>query len=180
MSEIRYQKITLVDGTRLILRITSESPRFISGIIVDADGEEVVPRGVNPEGRRYHQTQQHVERTSIKKAVEMRMNNKYATLEPVAREKIAATAKIVNIVTDTTTLADAMFPGGGLTAYNEGVYEGTTITIRKLTGREIVTVAGTTAGAEVVTDQTWITDRFGPVGARQIRRLRELTKENGR
>jgi len=83
MSEIRYRKITLVDGTRLILRITRESPHFITGLIVDADGEEIVPRGVNPEGKRYHQTQQTVQRTSIKKAVEMRMNNKYATLEVV-------------------------------------------------------------------------------------------------
>ena len=179
MSEIRYTKFTLIDGTRLILRITRESPRFVTGIIVDSDGEEIVPRGVNPEGRRYHQTEQHVQRTSIKKAVEMRMNNKYATLEPVARANGSATAKIVNIVTDTTTLADAMFPGGGLAAYNEGFYQGTTIPIRKLTGREIVTVAGTTTGAKVVTDQTWVTDRFGPVGARQIRRLRALTKAAG-
>jgi len=79
----RYLKITLIDGARLILRVTGESPRFISGIIVDADGEEIQPRGVNPEGQRYHQTQQHVDRTSLKKAVEMRMNNKYATLEAV-------------------------------------------------------------------------------------------------
>lgn len=173
---IRYLKITLMDGTRLMLRVTRESPRFISGIVVDADGEEIVPRGVDPEGRRYHQTHQHVERTSIKKAVEMRMNNTYATLEPVAQTKGGATAKLVNIVTDTTTLAEAMFPGGGLATYNEGIYEGTTIPIRKLSGREIVTVAGTTSGAKVVTDQTWIKDRFGPVGARQIKRLRDLAK----
>ena len=168
MSEIRYLKITLVDGTRFILRVTKESSDFVHGYEVNAEGDEIVPPG-------YENRHRSVERALIAKTVPMRMNNKYATLEVVPQAP-----QIVSLVTDTTTLAEAMFPGGGLTAYNEGVYEGTTIPIRKLTGREIVTVAGTTAGAKVVTDQTWITDRFGPVGARQIRRLRELTKEAGR
>ena len=78
---IRYLKITLTDGTRFILRVTGESPRLISGLEVDADGEEIVPRAVNPEGRPYHQRERHLDRGTIKKAVEMRMNNKYATLE---------------------------------------------------------------------------------------------------
>jgi hypothetical protein len=78
---IRYLKITLVDGTRFILRVTGESSRLISGLEVDADGEEIVPRAVNPEGRAYHQREHHLDRGAIKKAVEMRMNNKYATLE---------------------------------------------------------------------------------------------------
>lgn len=179
MSEIRYLKITLIDGTRFILRVIGESPRGIRGIEVDAAGEEIVPRGVDPEGRPYHQRERHVERGSIKKAVAMRMNKKYATLEPVPQTE-GATAKLVNIVTDTTTLAEAMYPGGGLNAFNTGVYEGTRTPIRKLTGREIVTVAGTTAGAKVLTGETWISDRFGALGARQIKKLRELTKEAGR
>lgn len=81
-------------------------------------------------------------------------------------------ASLVNITTDTATLAEAM--GGGLATFNTGVYKGTKIQIRQLTGSEIVTVAGTTAGAKVLSDQTWIVDRFGKLGARQIKRLREL------
>ena len=83
-------------------------------------------------------------------------------------------ASIVNITTDTTTLAEAM--GGGLETFNAGVYKGTKIPIRQMTGREIVTVVGTTAGAKVLSDQTWIVDRFGKLGARQIKQLREITK----
>ena len=89
--------------------------------------------------------------------------------------------RLVNIVTDTKTLAAAMYPGGGLDAFNTGVYESTKIPVRKLTGREVVTVAGTTAGARVLADETWIADRFGTLGARQIQALRGLTlRENGR
>jgi hypothetical protein len=88
-------------------------------------------------------------------------------------------ASIVNITTDTSTLAEAM--GGGLETFNTGIYRGTKIPIRKMTGREIVTIAGTTAGAKIIADETWIADRFGKLGARQIKRLRELvTKEAGR
>ena len=167
---IRYLKITLVDGTRFILRVTRESPTLVSGIEVNAEGDEVVPPG-------HDRRQRFVERALIKKAVELRMNKKYATLEEASRVQDDATAKIVNIVTDTTTLANAMYPDGGLPAFNTGVYEGTRTPIRKLTGREVITVAGTTAGAKVLSDETWIADRFGELGARQIKKLRELTKE---
>ncbi len=81
------------------------------------------------------------------------------------------------IVTDTATLAEAMYPGSGIAFWNDGVYEGTKIPLRKLTGREIVTVTGTTSSAEVLAPgETWIRDRFGPVGSRQIKRLRALVK----
>ena len=177
MAEIRYLKITLVDGTRFILRVTSESPRVVNGYEVNAEGEEIVPAG-------YERRWRMIGRDLIKKAVELRMDNKYATLKAAPRGAHATKqASLVNIVTDTATLAKAMYPGGGLTAFNIGVHEGRgsagpiTIPIRKLTGREIVTVAGTTAGAKVLADETWITDRFGEVGARQIKRLRELTKD---
>jgi hypothetical protein len=172
MSKIRYAKITLTDGTRFILRLTSESPKIVRGYEVNAEGDEVVPPGACNRLRI-------VERALIAKTVPMRMSNKYATLEVVPRGA-AEKRSIVNIVTDTTTLAEAMYPGGGLSAFNEGAYEGTTIPIRKLTGREVITVAGTTSGAKVLADETWIADRFGNLGARQIERLRELTKENVR
>jgi len=76
---IRYLKITLIDGTRFILRITSESPNFIHGFEVNAEGDEVVPAGYD----RRHRT---IERGLIKKSVPMRMNPTYATLEAVPRE----------------------------------------------------------------------------------------------
>lgn len=166
---IRYQKITLVDGTRFILRVTKESSKIVHGYEVNDEGDEIVPPG-------YQNRHRSVDRALIAKSVDMRMNNKYATLEVVPPPTVEATAKIVNIVTNTATLAEALYPGGGLPAFNTGVYEGTRTPIRKLTGREIVTVAGTTAGAKVLAGETWISDRFGALGARQIKNLRELTK----
>jgi hypothetical protein len=165
---IRYRKITLDDGTRFILRVTSESRLFVRGIEVNAEGDEVVPPGA-------HQRLRIIDRGRITKTVEMRMNPKYATLEPAPpRGTSGARARLVNIVTDTATLAEAMYPDGGLSAFNAGAYEGTKIPVRKLTSREIITVAGTTAGAKVLAAETWISDRFGKLGARQIKRLRDL------
>jgi hypothetical protein len=83
----------------------------------------------------------------------------------------------IHIKTDTKTLAEAMYPSGGLTAFNEGVYEGTKIPLRKMTGREMVSIVGTTSSAKVMTRETWISDRFGDLGARQIRRLLALQSE---
>ena len=93
MAEIRYLKLTDVDGTRFILRITRESPDLISGIEVDAEGDEIVPRGVDVTGQPYHQRMRHVPRSSIKKVVEMRMNPKYAMLEVVPRGEARAGAR---------------------------------------------------------------------------------------
>jgi hypothetical protein len=42
---IRYLKITLVDGTRFILRVTSEASKFVHGFEVNAEGDEIVPAG---------------------------------------------------------------------------------------------------------------------------------------
>ena len=72
----RYLKITQTDGTRFILRITRESPNFIHGYEVNAEGDEVVPAGYE----RRHRT---ILRDLVKKTVEMRMNPTYATLEVV-------------------------------------------------------------------------------------------------
>lgn len=87
MAEIRYLKITLVDGTRFILRVTSESPHFLHGFEVNAEGDEIVPAG-------YERRQHTIERALIKKAVEMRMSKKYATL--VLPGQDAARVRIVN------------------------------------------------------------------------------------
>lgn len=83
MAEIRYLKITLVDGTHFILRITRESPGFIHGFEVNAEGDEVVPVGYE----RRHRT---IERALIKKAVKLRMSKKYATLEVVPQRESPA------------------------------------------------------------------------------------------
>lgn len=107
----------------------------------------------------------------------MRKSPKYATTREAALRTEGTAAKRVNIVTNTATLAEAMYTGGGLPAFNVGIYAGTQIPIRKLTGREVVTVAGTTAGAKVLSDENWISDRFGALGARQIKKLRALTKD---
>ena len=168
MSKIRYLKITLVDGTRFILRVTGESPLVVRGYEINAEGDEVVPPG-------YERRLRVVGRDSIKHAVELHMSKKYATLVPPGED--AAKARLVNIVTNTATLAEAMYTGGGIAAFNVGVYAGTRTPIRKLTGGEVVTVAGTTAGAKVLADETWIADRFGELGARQIQALLALTKE---
>jgi hypothetical protein len=81
---IRYVKITDIDDKRYILRVTHETPNFISGIEVDEDGDEVVPRGLHPTIKRpYHNRERKVLRDAIKKIVEMQMNPRYATLEVV-------------------------------------------------------------------------------------------------
>ncbi len=80
----------------------------------------------------------------------------------------------IEIVTTTAVLARAMFEGWTIADWNAGCYQGTTIPLRKLTGHEIVTIRGRVTGAVVVTDETWISDRFGSLGATQIRRLQAL------
>ena len=98
MSEIRYAKITLIDGTRFILRVTKESPAVVRGYEVNAEGDEVVPPGACNRLRI-------VGREFIAKIVEMRMNNTYATLEAAPRAEGAT--KIVSIVTKSPAQLDA-------------------------------------------------------------------------
>jgi hypothetical protein len=49
----RYLRVTTTDGKAVILRVTEETDLFISGTEVNRDGDEVVPRGTDSEGRRY-------------------------------------------------------------------------------------------------------------------------------
>lgn len=91
---IRYLKITDIDDKRYILRITRETPNFITGIEVDEDGDEVVPRGLHPKLKRpYHNRERKVLRNAIKKSVEMKMNPTYATLEVVPTTSAHARVK---------------------------------------------------------------------------------------
>jgi len=78
---IRYLKVTLDDGTRFILRVTSDSVLFIRGVEVNAEGDEVEPPGA-------HRRLRIVDRGRVAKTVEMRMNPKYATLETVPRTPV--------------------------------------------------------------------------------------------
>lgn len=77
---IRYLRITLDDGARFILRVTKESPLFVRGIEVNAEGDEVVPPGA-------HQRLRIVDRGRIAKIVELRMNPRYAILEAIPRSR---------------------------------------------------------------------------------------------
>lgn len=85
-----------------------------------------------------------------------------------------------SLTVTTAQLAVAMSAIGGedfatIAAWNAGVYAGTLIPLRKLTGSEIVTVTGSASGARVTdTDGGWISDRFGTLGARQVRALLAL------
>lgn len=89
--------------------------------------------------------------------------------------------KAFRIVTTTAILADAMSAIGGpefasIDAWNAGCYHGTTIPLRKMRGDEVVTIIGTTGHAVVKTPESWIEDRFGSLGARQVARLLALTE----
>jgi len=83
---IRYLKITLDDGARFILRVTGESALFVRGIEVNAEGDEVVPKGA-------HQRLRIVDRGRIARMIPMRMNPTYATLEVASRDESPAHAQ---------------------------------------------------------------------------------------
>lgn len=85
-------------------------------------------------------------------------------------------ARKIEIRTTTATVAQAL--GSSVVAFNEGCYYGTKIRLRQMTGGEPVIVVGTTAGARVMSQDgvEWIQDRLGDLGARQVKRLIELTR----
>lgn len=82
----RYLKITLDDGTRFILRVIRETPAFVRGVEVNAEGDEVVPPGA-------HQRLRIIDRGRIARSTPMRMNPKYATLEVAPRGEAGARKK---------------------------------------------------------------------------------------
>jgi hypothetical protein len=73
-SPIRYVAIATKEGDKFLIRVTRQSPKFIAGIEVDRDGEEVV-------GADFDVRQRIVEIASIKKLTEMRMNVVYGRIE---------------------------------------------------------------------------------------------------
>lgn len=86
---IRYERITILPSCDLprrsvLLRITNEAGRFITGIEVNAAGDEVVAHG-------YDVRQHIIEKTAIMKRVVMKMNNKYGWLERAPEPKGATT-----------------------------------------------------------------------------------------
>lgn len=84
--------------------------------------------------------------------------------------------KPIYIRTNAATLAKAMFEGANLTTFNTGVYQGTKIPLRRINENEPIEVIGSTTGAKVIATEAWIADRFGNLGARQIKRLRDIMK----
>lgn len=94
-------------------------------------------------------------------------------------------SKSVEIAIDTRTLARAMSAIGGedfatIEAWNAGTYPGTKTKLRKMTGDEIVVVRISEGGgsAKILdTDGGWIAERFGSLGARQVRALVALAKD---
>lgn len=86
-------------------------------------------------------------------------------------------ARRIEIRTTTAMVAEAL--GSSVATFNEGCYYGTKIRLRQMTGSEPVVVVGTTAGARVMSEDgvEWIQDRLGDLGARQVRRLIELTRQ---
>jgi hypothetical protein len=73
--------ITTTEGDKFTIRVTRETPKGISGIVVDKDGDEIVPPGVDAKGRAFHTRTMIVPRDAIKKSVEMRMNVVYGRIE---------------------------------------------------------------------------------------------------
>lgn len=76
-----------------------------------------------------------------------------------------------DISTTTGHLAEKL---GGLHFWNSGSYPGTEIPLRKMTGEEPIRVVGKSTGARVVSEHSWIVDRFGGLGARHVPNLRSL------
>lgn len=70
----RFERITLTDGTKFILRITRETSSVVVGIEVDREGDEVRPTGFDERLRV-------VGTECIAKRTPMVMDNRYGTLK---------------------------------------------------------------------------------------------------
>ncbi len=79
-------------------------------------------------------------------------------------------AKFIMLITDTATLARAMYDGSDLRLYNAACEP-------KMQGSERVLVVGKPSRANIMAE-SWIVDRFGALGARQIKRLQALCAMN--
>jgi len=68
------------EGKNIFLRVTSERDKIIVGIEVDKQGDEIVPKGKDKEGRAYTDRTRVVEKAGIGKISEYRISKKYGTL----------------------------------------------------------------------------------------------------
>jgi len=72
---MHYERITLMDGTRFVLRIAGgESERFLRGVEVRMDGDEVA-------GTTFDQRRRVIDKACIRTRTPLRMNPTYAELE---------------------------------------------------------------------------------------------------
>ena len=82
---IKYEFVTLTNGRRFYLRLVSENTRFLNGIRVARDTDEVL--GTHGED----QVLEVLEKTAIKRRTPCVVNQTYGELEPV-RSKVAVNA----------------------------------------------------------------------------------------
>jgi len=68
------------EGKNIFLRVTAERDKIIVGIEVDKQGDEIVPKGKDKEGRAYTDRTRVVEKAGIGKISEYRISKKYGTL----------------------------------------------------------------------------------------------------
>jgi hypothetical protein len=71
--QIRYERVT-AQGVTVLLRVTGENERFLTGIEVRSDGDEVRPRGADERLRL-------IEKSQITRRTSLRMNRLYGQLE---------------------------------------------------------------------------------------------------
>lgn len=76
-----YAKVKFIDSNKrpVILCLRAVTERFVSGIEVNKEGDEVVPKNAD---EKYHI----IDKEAIKKMTPMKMNNTYAELEEVKEE----------------------------------------------------------------------------------------------
>jgi hypothetical protein len=81
VAPISYERVTFVDGSRkarVYLRVTRDSPRFLSGIEVDKQGEEIEPHG-------YSQRIRLIDKRAIVSRREYVMDLHYGELVPARK-----------------------------------------------------------------------------------------------
>jgi hypothetical protein len=73
----RFVAIELRGGKSFYLRVTKETDRFLSGIEVNKESDDVVPRGKATERLRI------IEKSEIRIQYAVKLSNHYGTFEPV-------------------------------------------------------------------------------------------------
>ena len=81
----KYAQVTYDGKKSFFIRIDSENDRFITGIEVAKDGDEITPRGRDAEGNRFTERRHMIEKTLVTAGnvaiIPAAMNNRYGELE---------------------------------------------------------------------------------------------------